>query len=141
VRLFTQDAKVEALKRVPLFEGLTRKELTQLARLSEDVELPAGTVLCQEGQSGHEFFVLVDGEVVVTRAGKRVAGYGEGTAIGEIALIEDIPRTATVTSKTTLRCFVLTRPAFSAMLSKHPAVQGKLLKTLARRLANDAMSV
>jgi CRP-like cAMP-binding protein len=141
VRLFTQDAKVDALKRVPLFEGLTRKELVELARMSEDLELPAGTVLCQEGKSGHEFFVLVDGGVVVTRAGKRIAGYGEGTAIGEIALIADIPRTATVTSKTTLRCFVLTRPAFAAMLGKHPDVQTKLLKTLARRLANDARSI
>jgi CRP/FNR family transcriptional regulator, cyclic AMP receptor protein len=141
VRLFTQDTKVEALKRLSLFEGLTRKELVQLARVSEDIELPAGTVLCQEGKRGHEFFIVVDGEVVVTRRGRRVAEYREGTAIGEIALIEDVPRTATVTSATTLRCIVLTRPAFAALLSQHPIVQGKLLRTLARRLANDAASI
>jgi CRP/FNR family cyclic AMP-dependent transcriptional regulator len=70
MRLFSQDAKVEALKRAPLFEGLSRKELTQLARSSEDLEIPAGTALCKEGEIGHEFFVIVDGEVEITREGQ-----------------------------------------------------------------------
>jgi hypothetical protein len=61
MRLFSQDTKVEALKGVPLFEGLSRKELVQLARICEDLEVEPGKVLCKEGQTGQEFFVLVEG--------------------------------------------------------------------------------
>ena len=67
MRLFSQDTKVQALKRVPLFEGLSRKELVQLERVCEDLEVEPGKVLCKEGEIGHEFFVIVDGKVQVTR--------------------------------------------------------------------------
>src|SRR5918999_3528410 len=100
MRLFSQDTKVEALKRAPLFEGLSKKELTQLARVSEGMEIPEGHVLTKEGQIGHEFFVIVEGETEVTKNGKRVAKRGGGDFVGEIALVEDVPRTATVTAKT-----------------------------------------
>src|SRR5918995_4358782 len=99
MRLFTQNAKVEALKRAPLFEGLSRKELVELARVTEDLEIPPGKVLCKEGEIGHEFFVIVDGEVEVTRKGKRVATRAGGEFFGEIALLEKTRRTATVTAK------------------------------------------
>jgi CRP/FNR family cyclic AMP-dependent transcriptional regulator len=134
VRLFTQDTKVEALKRAPLFEGLSRKELVQLARVSEDVEVPPGKVLCKEGQLGREFFVIVDGEVEVTRDGKRVATRTGGEFFGEIALLEDIPRTATVTAKTPLRFFVLTRKDFRHLVNENRNVERKVLRALARRV-------
>jgi CRP/FNR family cyclic AMP-dependent transcriptional regulator len=134
VRLFTQDTKVEALKRAPLFEGLSRKELVQLARVSEDVEVPPGKVLCKEGQLGREFFVIVDGEVEVTRDGKRVATRTGGEFFGEIALLEDIPRTATVTAKTPLRFFVLTRKDFRHLVNENRNVERKVLRALARRI-------
>jgi CRP/FNR family transcriptional regulator, cyclic AMP receptor protein len=134
VRLFTQDTKVEALKRAPLFEGLSRKELVQLARVSEDVEVPPGKVLCKEGQLGREFFVIVDGEVEVTRDGKRVATRTGGEFFGEIALLEDIPRTATVTAKTPLRFFVLTRKDFRHLVNENRNVERKALRALARRV-------
>jgi CRP-like cAMP-binding protein len=86
VKLFTQDTKLETLRRAPLFEGLSRKELVQLARVSEDLEVPSGKVLCKEGETGQEFFVIVDGKVEVTRQGKRVATRGRGEFVGEIAL-------------------------------------------------------
>jgi CRP/FNR family cyclic AMP-dependent transcriptional regulator len=138
VRLFSQDTKVEALKRAPLFEGLSRKELTQLARVSEDMELPPGTVLCKEGEIGHEFFVIVDGEAEVTRKGKRVTKRGGGDFIGEIALVEETRRTATVTAKTPLRVFVLTSKDFHHLLEENPKVQNKVLRALARRVAELA---
>jgi CRP/FNR family transcriptional regulator, cyclic AMP receptor protein len=69
MRLFSQDTKVQALKAVPLFEDLSRKELVQLERVGEDLEVEPGKVLCQEGQTGQEFFVIVDGKVQVTRKG------------------------------------------------------------------------
>jgi CRP/FNR family cyclic AMP-dependent transcriptional regulator len=134
VRLFTQDTKVEALKRAPLFEGLSRKELVQLARVSEDVEAPPGKVLCKEDQLGREFFVIVDGEVEVTRDGKRVATRTGGEFFGEIALLEDIPRTATVTAKTPLRFFVLTRKDFRHLVNENRNVERKVLRALARRV-------
>lgn len=134
MRLFTQNAKVEALKRAPLFESLSRKELVELARVSEDLEVPAGKVLCKEGEIGHEFFVIVDGEVEVTRNGKRVATRGDGEFFGEIALLEETRRTATVTAKTPLRFFVLTRTDFRRLVNENRNVEGKVLRALARRV-------
>jgi CRP/FNR family cyclic AMP-dependent transcriptional regulator len=133
--LFTQDTKVKSLRQAPLFEGLSKKELTELARRSEDMELDAGTVLCREGEVGQEFFVILEGEVDVKRRGKKLGTRGPGDFIGEIALLEDIERTATVTAKTPLHVFVLTRPAFQHLVNEHPAVESKVMRTLARRLA------
>jgi CRP/FNR family transcriptional regulator, cyclic AMP receptor protein len=134
VRLFTQNAKVEALKRAPLFEGLSRKEFVELARVSEDLEVPPGKVLCKEGEIGREFFVIVDGEVEVTRNGKRVATRAGGDFFGEIALIEETRRTATVTAKTPVRFFVLTRSDFRRLVNENRNVEGKVLRALARRV-------
>jgi CRP/FNR family transcriptional regulator, cyclic AMP receptor protein len=135
MKLFNQDTKVQALKGASLFDGLSRKELTQLARVSEDLEVEPGTVLCKEGEIGHEFFVIVDGKVKVTRKGRRVATRGGDEFVGEIALLEDVPRTATVTAETPVRLFVLTRKDFRHLLDEHPGVERKVLRALARRLA------
>ena len=134
MRLFTQNAKVEALKRAPLFESLSRKELVELARVSEDLEVPPGKVLCKEGEIGREFFVIVDGEVDVTRNGRRVATRTGGEFFGEIALLEETRRTATVTAKTPLRFFVLTRSDFRRLVNENRNVEGKVLRALARRV-------
>ena len=134
VRLFTQDVKVEALRRVPLFSELSKKELIQLARLSEDLEVDAGKVLCREGGYGSEFFVIVDGEVEVTRRGKPVRRAGGDEFFGEIALLENIARTATVTAKTPLRLFVLTSRHFRSLVDQSPSVERKVMHSLARRL-------
>jgi CRP/FNR family cyclic AMP-dependent transcriptional regulator len=138
MRLFSQDTKVEALKRAPLFEGLSKRELTQLARVSEDMEIPEGATLTKEGEIGHEFFVIIDGETQVKRRGRNLATRGSGDFIGEIALLEQVPRTATVTAKTPLRVFVLTSKDFHHLLEENPKVQGKVLRTLAKRVADLA---
>jgi CRP-like cAMP-binding protein len=132
--LFTQDKKVESLRRAPLFEGLSKKDLIQLARLTEDLEIPAGTVLTKEGDTGREFFVIVDGEAVVKRKGRRVATLGPGDFFGEIALVESVPRRATVTTKTALRCFLLTQGSFLRLLDEQAGVERKVLRALARRV-------
>jgi CRP/FNR family transcriptional regulator, cyclic AMP receptor protein len=134
MRLLSQNTKVAALKRAPLFDGLSRKELTELARVSEDLDIPAGTALCKEGEVGQEFFVIVDGEVEVTRNGRKVALRGGGEFVGEIALLEKVPRTATVTAKTPLRVFVLTRQDFRTLVDKNRVVERKILQALARRV-------
>lgn len=138
MRLFAHDVKVDALKRAPLFEGLSRKELGELARLTEDVDVAAGKVLCREGASGQEFFVIMEGEVEVTRRGKSIGTFGSGEFVGEIALIEDVPRTATVTAKTPLRFFVMTRQAFLRLLDANPRVERKVLRALAKRIVSTS---
>lgn len=134
MRLFTQNVKVEALKRAPLFEGLSKKELTELARATEDLKIEAGTVLCREGSLGREFFVIVDGVAEVTKGGKRLATRKAGEFFGEIALITTTKRTATVTAKTPIRCFILTRGDFRRVLDENPSVERKVMQALAERL-------
>jgi len=136
VRLFSQNAKIEALKRAPLFEGLSKKELTELARVTDDLMVGPGTVLCREGKVGREFFVIVDGEAEVTKGGKHIALRKGGDFVGEIALITTKKRTATVTATTPLRCFILTQAAFRRVLDESPGVQFKVMQALAERLAD-----
>jgi CRP-like cAMP-binding protein len=131
---FRQDTKTEALKRSPLFEGLSRKQLAHIARLSDDLDVPAGTVLCEEGSRGQEFFVIIEGDAAVTRAGAHVATLRGGEFFGEIALLEPVKRTATVTAATSLRFFVISRQAFKSVLDTDPGIERKVLLALARRL-------
>jgi CRP/FNR family cyclic AMP-dependent transcriptional regulator len=127
-----------ALKCSPLFEGLSRKQLAHLARLTDDLDVPAGTVLCQEGKRGREFFVIIDGEATVTRGGKPVATIGSGDFFGEIALLERVVRTATVSAATPLSFFVISDQAFGAVLDAHPSIERKLLRAMARRLVSTS---
>ena len=138
MRLFSQDTKVQALKGVPLFAGLSHKELVQLERVCEDLEVEPGRVLCKEGEIGHEFFVLVEGTIQVTRHGRRVATLTGGDFVGEIALVTELPRTATVTAETHVRLFVLTTREFDTVLDRNPKVERKVLRALARRLAETS---
>ena len=134
MKLFSQDTKIRALRRAPLFDGLSKKELAALARVSEDMEVEPGKVLVKEGEAGQEFFMIVDGKVNVTRRGRRVATRGPGDFVGEIALLEDTPRTATVTAEGPVRFFVLTRKDFRHLLNENPGVERKVLHALARRI-------
>lgn len=138
MRLFSKDVKVQALKRAPLFEELSKKELTTLVSATDDLALDPGTVLCREGRIGTEFFVIVEGDAEVTQSGKRIATLSGGDFVGEIALLTETKRTATVTATTPLRCFVLTQSAFRRVLADSPSVQVKVMKSLAERLAHDA---
>jgi len=132
--LFSHDTKADALARCPFFEGLSRGELLELAKVTEDMEVEAGKVLTREGQSGSEFFVIVDGEVSVTKDGQEIRTLGPGDFFGEIALLEDTPRTATVVAKTPLRFFVLTRQSFRSMLAHQPELERKVLAALEERV-------
>lgn len=131
---FSRDTKVEALKRAPLFEGLSNKELTEVAMRTEDLDFPAGKVLCREGETGSEFYVVMEGEAEVTRSGQKIATHTAGGFFGEVSLVEDVPRTATVTATTPLRCFVLTRGRFLHVLDEFPEVERKVMRALAKRL-------
>jgi CRP/FNR family transcriptional regulator, cyclic AMP receptor protein len=132
--LFSHDTKADALARCPFFAGLSRRDLLELAKVSEDMEVEEGKVLTREGQSGSEFFVIVDGEVSVTKNGQEIRTLGPGDFFGEIALLEDTPRTATVVAKTPLRFFVLTRRSFRSLLAHQPELEQKVLAALEERV-------
>src|SRR4051794_41884345 len=93
----TQDTKIAALARAPLFRELSKNELAQVARLADDLEVPAGKVLTREGDFGDEFFVLVDGEVEFTRGGRALQPGGPTGVFGEVSLIERTRRVGTGT--------------------------------------------
>ena len=132
--LFSHDTKADALGRAPLFEDLSKDELRELAKVTEDLEVEAGKVLCREGETAQEFFVIIDGEVEVTKDGSSLGKLSDGDFFGEIALLEDVPRTATVTAVTPLRFFVLTRQSFWSLLERQHEVERKVLRALAKRV-------
>ena len=136
--LFTHDTdtKVKALQHVPLFEGLTKDELGELAKRTDDLDYAAGKVLCREGESGGEFFVITEGEAEVTRGGATLASLREGDFFGEVSLVQDSPRNATVTATTPIRCFILTRGRFLHLMDDQPGVDRKVMHALAKRLAS-----
>ena len=131
---FSPDVKADALARCPFFAGLSRRELIELAKVTEDMEVDEGKALTREGRSGSEFFVIVDGEVSVTKEGSEVRRLGPSDFFGEIALLEDTPRTATVTATTPLRFFVLTRQAFRSLLAHQPEIAEKVTRALEERV-------
>ncbi len=132
---FPNDTKTATLAALPLFEALSRKELEQLAMMTDDLEFPAGKVLCRQGDLGSEFLVIIEGEAEVTKDGAPVATLGPGDYFGEIALVEDVRRTATVTAATSLRFFILTRQAFRSLLRRNPKVEAQILDVIAARVA------
>ena len=135
MQLFSHDTKADALAKAPLFRNLSRNDLVALAKVTEDLEVEEGKVLAREGDIGHEFFVIVDGEVDVAKEGETVRTLGSGDFFGEIALIWESPRrTATVTAATPVRLFVLTRPAFRGLIDHHPDIEEKVLEALEERV-------
>ena len=130
------NSKTDLIKGVPLFSAASKQELAEIASIADEIDLPEGKVLIKEGDTGREFFVLMDGEVEVERDGQSLGRRGAGDFIGEISLLEDIPRTATVTAVTSVRLFVLTAQSFRSVVEAQPEVENKVLRTLARRLAD-----
>lgn len=128
------DDKLELLKRVPLLAGLGRKEVEEVGRLAEEIDVPAGRVLMREGQSGQEFFVVVTGSVLIERGGHALRSLGPGDFLGEIALIDDGPRTATATTETSSKLLVLAHREFHSLMDQFPSVRGAVLQALAMRV-------
>lgn len=135
MQLFSHDTKADALARTPLFGTLARGDLISLAKATEDMEVPEGKVLAREGETGQEFFVLVEGEVSVTKNGEEVRTLGAGDFFGEIALLEDVRRTATVTATTPVRFFVLTRQGFRSLVAHQPGIEEQVRAAAAERSA------
>jgi CRP-like cAMP-binding protein len=138
MQLFSHDTKAEALGRAPLFKSLSRRELVELAKVTEDMEAEEGKVLAREGDFGQEFFVIIEGDVAVSKDDRELNRLGPGDFFGEIALIWDSPRrTATVTAATPLRFFVLTRQAFRSLVSRQPEIERRVLSALEERVGGS----
>jgi CRP/FNR family cyclic AMP-dependent transcriptional regulator len=135
-----RDAKMELLKRAPLFSGCSKSELRALARTADELDLRQGTVITREGRPGREFFVLISGSAEVTKNGKKVAELGPGDWFGEIALLTDSPRTATVTATSPVDVLVITDRGFRDVVETMPSIALKILATVSQRLTHDAHS-
>jgi CRP-like cAMP-binding protein len=130
-----RDQKVELIRGVPLFSRCSKKELAEIAHIADEIDLPAGKDFIRQGERGREFFVVLEGDVAVTRDGKTIQNRGAGDFFGEIALVSKVPRTATVTAKTPVRALVITDRDFRTLLDHSPDIQVKVLEALAERLA------
>ena len=133
------NTKIDLIKSVPLFSGASKSELAEIAAIADEVDLPAGKTLTTEGETGREFFVLIEGTADVTQGGRKIREMGPGDFFGEIALISKAPRTATVTTSSPVRALVITDRAFRQLLEHSPQIAVVALTALAERLAADSL--
>jgi len=126
----------ERLAHVPLFHGLSKKQLRRISTLMTRIDRPAGQVLTKEGQRGNEFFIVLEGEVEVRHGDRVIATRGPGDYLGEIALLDKRPRTATIVATTRVSVEVLSRREFVSLLAEVPELSEQILATMAERLAN-----
>ncbi|MDX2382326.1 MAG: cyclic nucleotide-binding domain-containing protein [Acidimicrobiia bacterium] len=130
----TMKKYLEHLREVPLFNGCTKKELEKIARASDEITMTAGTLIIDQGQTGREAFVVLEGSVAVKRNGRKIADLGPGAIVGELSLLDHGPRTATAVCTTDCDLLVLDQRRFVAVIDDIPALQHKILRTLASRI-------
>ncbi len=133
------NAKLDLIKRIPLFEHCSKKDLQHIAGIADELDLRAGKVLIREGERGREFFVLVSGEAEVRRKGRKIATVGPGDFVGEMALLSKAPRNATVTALTPVDVLVITDRAFVDLIDKTPDLWHKVARALAERLGDNEL--
>jgi CRP-like cAMP-binding protein len=130
------DSKQRVLAQVPLFAGLKGRELEELGRLTDEIDVRSGAELTHEGRSGDAFFVVLDGTVRIERAGSQIATLGPGDFLGEIALIDGGPRTATAIADGPVRALVVGHREFHRLMDDFPRVAIEVLVAFARRVRN-----
>jgi len=128
----------EKLKAVPFFASMKKKELEALSRQTDELDIPSGKVLTKEGEFGQEFFVIETGTAEVTRGGEHVADLGPGDFFGEMALISEERRTATVTATSPMEVVVMTRSDFRALDRSMPEVHATVARAIEARHAPTA---
>jgi CRP-like cAMP-binding protein len=134
--------KLELLERVPLFAGVARDQLEAIARIADEIDVPAGTALTHEGRHEGYFFVIVSGTVRIERGGRAINTIGAGEFLGEIALLDGGPRTASATTESACRLLSLTHERFHDLLDTSPSVRTAILEAVGERMrAIDAESV
>ena len=124
----------DQLANVPLFSALSKRDLQRVAKASDEVAIEAGRTLVEQGRTGHEFFLILEGEAVVRRNNRKVATLGPGQHFGELAILDRGPRSASVIAETDMRVLVLGQREFVGVLDSIPGMASKLLTTMAQRL-------
>jgi CRP/FNR family transcriptional regulator, cyclic AMP receptor protein len=122
------------LSKIWLFSTSSAKDLRTIRRALEEVTVPPGRILCEQGTIGREFFLIVNGEASVRRNGRKLATLGPGQYFGELALLDRRPRSATVASETDMNLLVLGQRQFNGVLDAVPALSRKMLAAMATRL-------
>ena len=130
----SKSSKLDHLRNVSLFSGCTRKELERIARSGDEIKMTAGSLIVDQGQTGREAFVVLDGQVTVKRGGRKITSLGPGAMVGELSLLDHGPRTATVVCDTDCSLFVIDQRHFRSVLEQHPSIAMKLLGTLAANI-------
>ena len=131
----TSASTEQLLAQVPLFDGLSKKQLGQVRNLATRIDVAPGQELTREGRTGHEFIIVLEGQVEVRRGDDVVARSGAGDYVGEIALIDDRPRTATVVATTPAVLEVIGQREFAGLLTQEPEIAERIRATAKRRLA------
>src|SRR5205085_10747481 len=122
-----KDQYLDHLAKVPLFSALSKKELQTIARASDDVGVPKGKILVEEGKPGHEFFLILDGNASVKRGKREIAKLGVGQYFGELALLDRGPRSASVVAKDDMEVLVLGQREYAGVIDEVPTLSQKLL--------------
>jgi CRP-like cAMP-binding protein len=135
--MLRKNAKIELLKRVPLFERCSQRELGQIAMLADELDLPGARDLTREGAGGFEFIILVEGEADVVRGVRVVNELGPGDFVGEIALVSGKPRTATVRTRGPARVLVITASGFRTLMHDVPSIKDKVLAAVTARIPDE----
>ncbi|CAB4881126.1 unannotated protein [freshwater metagenome] len=130
----SKKASLEHLRNVALFSSCSTKDLQRIAKAGDELMMPAGSMIVDQGQTGREAFIVLEGTVTVKRNGKKVATLGAGTVVGELSLLDHGPRTATVTCETDCNLMLITQRHFLAIVDDVPALAHKLLASLAGRI-------
>ena len=126
--------KIDVLSQIRLFGACSHEELAELARLFDEGERPAGSVLVREGDAGREFYVIVSGTASASVGGTKIATLGAGDFFGEMSLLEHAPRAATVVAETDLELLVMDPRSFSSLVGSAPSVGMRMMRTLSERL-------
>lgn len=129
------DTKLDTLRRLPLFAGISARELRAVSKVADEIDLPAGYTFIREGEQGHELVFIVDGSAEVSRDGARINRVRNGDIVGEIAVLTRGERTATVTTTRPTRAFVMTARDFWALLERVPSLRFKVLERFASHVA------
>ncbi len=125
---------LETLRGVALFSGCNNKELEKVAKASDEIRMTAGTLIVDQGQTGREAFVVLEGEVDIKRNNRKVATLGPGAVVGELSLLDHGPRTATAVCATDCTLLVIDQRRFLTVIDDIPSISHKLLRTLASRI-------
>jgi len=130
----SKSQKIEHLRNTALLAGCSKRELEQVAKAGDELDVAAGTLLVDQGETGQEAFLVLSGEVGIKRNGRRIATATAGDMVGELSLLDHGPRTASAECDTDCTLFVLDQRHFRSVLESNPSFTAKLLATLAGRI-------